>query len=275
MQAHQDVFGPLKLKAGLAFRTIGSGPPLLLVHGGSGSRTHWIRNVPALARHFEVLTVDLPGFGESATPPGAIDPSDYMDWVADAVGLQLEQRPLEMAGFSFGGATTAAVAARLAARGCGPRRISLVSPSGFGQPTGRTISLERINRGSDTPMAEIRAATARNLGKWMLAVTPPADDKSVDIQLDNVARARFDSRPISFRDSLLDDLRAAGAPVQVLLGRADPLIFPSLDARAARIREGLPSAQIDLLDGGHWLQYEASENVNRRLIQFHHPRTST
>jgi pimeloyl-ACP methyl ester carboxylesterase len=275
MQALQDLFGPLRSKAGLAFRTVGNGPTLLLVHGGSGSRTHWIRNVSALARRFEIVTVDLPGFGESATPPGSIDPADYMDWVADALELRLGHAPFAMAGFSFGGTTTAAVAARLAARGRGPERISLVSPSGFGQPNGRTVSLERLHRGPETPMAEIRAATARNLGKWMLAATPTADDESVDIQLDNVARARFDSRPISFRDSLLEDLRAAGAPVQVLLGQGDPLIFPSLDARAARIRESVPGVQLDLLDGGHWLQYEASEEVNRRLTQFHLPRNSS
>lgn len=229
----------------------------------------------ALSRHFEVVTVDLPGFGESAVPPAGIPAVDYIAWVADAIQLRLEENRFDMAGFSFGGTMTAAVGAKLSARNRGPQRISLVSPSGFGEPTGRSINLEKVGRGPDTPAAEIRAATARNLGKWMLAATPAADDPAVDIQLENVARARFDSRPISFRSSLLADLGAAAVPVQVLLGNADPLIFPSLEARATRIREAVAGVRVDVLDGGHWLQYEASEAVNRRLIEFHLPRSSS
>ncbi|MCD6078130.1 MAG: alpha/beta hydrolase fold protein, partial [Ramlibacter sp.] len=45
----------------------GAGAPLVLLHGGSGSWTHWIRNVEALAvAGRRVLVPDLPGFGDSA-----------------------------------------------------------------------------------------------------------------------------------------------------------------------------------------------------------------
>ena len=47
----------------------GEGPPLALLHGGYGSWTHWIRNVIPLSRAFTVAAPDLPGLGESATPP--------------------------------------------------------------------------------------------------------------------------------------------------------------------------------------------------------------
>lgn len=269
MQKLQEVFGPPEWHAGLVFRTVGRGPAFVLLHGGTGSRTHWARNVAALASHFEVVTVDLPGLGESAAPPAGIEPGAYMSWVADAIELQLRGASYDIAGFSFGATSTAAVSAELAARGLAPRRISLVSPSGFGEPTNRRIALEKQRRDEVTPQAEIRAVTARNLGKWMLAHAPSPEAEAVDIQLANIARARFDSRPFSFRDSLLADLRRAGAPSQVLLGRQDPLIFPSLDARVARIREVLPGARVSVLDGGHWLAYEASDSVDRLLIEFH------
>ena len=43
--------------------------PLLLLHGGSGSWTHWLRNIDALvASGRRVLVPDLPGFGDSAAP---------------------------------------------------------------------------------------------------------------------------------------------------------------------------------------------------------------
>ena len=37
-----------------------SGPRLLLLHGGSGSWLHWIRNVEVLSKHYDVWTLDLP-----------------------------------------------------------------------------------------------------------------------------------------------------------------------------------------------------------------------
>ena len=53
----------------LHYREVGSGPPLVLLHGGYGSWMHWIRNVGPLARQFTVIAPDMPGLGDSATPP--------------------------------------------------------------------------------------------------------------------------------------------------------------------------------------------------------------
>lgn len=47
------------------FQSGGSGEPLLLVHGLSGSGRWWQRNAPALARRFRVYIIDLIGFGRS------------------------------------------------------------------------------------------------------------------------------------------------------------------------------------------------------------------
>lgn len=266
-----QLFGPLRYSAGMAYRSVGDGPVLVLLHGGSGSRTHWSRNVFELSQRFKVVTVDLPGFGQSATPPDPIDPSDYLEWVADSLALFLRDEPVfHLAGFSFGGAVTAATAAILARRGRAPRRVSLLSPAGFGKPVGRSVQLEKVSTGGNTSEQEIRAATARNLGRWMLYREPAANDAAVDIHLQNVAQARFDSRQISHRNSVIADLQAAPVPVQIILGTADPLIFPSLEARRATLTEAVPGARIQTItDAGHWLAYEASGTVNALLAQFH------
>jgi pimeloyl-ACP methyl ester carboxylesterase len=49
----------------LAYEVVGSGPPLILLHGLSGSGRWWSRNVPVFSRSFRTYSVDLPGFGES------------------------------------------------------------------------------------------------------------------------------------------------------------------------------------------------------------------
>jgi len=51
----------------LAFTRSGAGAPMVLLHGLGFSRRSWDPVVPALAEHFDVLAVDLPGFGNS--PP--------------------------------------------------------------------------------------------------------------------------------------------------------------------------------------------------------------
>ena len=82
--------------------------PLVLLHGGSGSWTHWIRNVEALAAAARrVVVPDLPGFGDSARPPGGQD----ADFVAPALATGLREllgdAPVDVVGFSFGGLTAA------------------------------------------------------------------------------------------------------------------------------------------------------------------------
>src|SRR5262249_61568135 len=53
----------------MVWRTWAEGRPLLLLHGASGSWTHWIRNILPLAEHFQVFAPDMPGFGDSDTLP--------------------------------------------------------------------------------------------------------------------------------------------------------------------------------------------------------------
>jgi pimeloyl-ACP methyl ester carboxylesterase len=40
-----------------------NGEPVVLIHGLSASSRWWIRNIPALAKHYRVYLLDLPGFG--------------------------------------------------------------------------------------------------------------------------------------------------------------------------------------------------------------------
>src|SRR5215218_11424304 len=99
--------GPLN---SLAHEVAGSGPPLILLHGLSGSSRWWSRNVPVFSRSFRTYSVDLPGFGESrGVRWSRLD--DIADRLADWIVCEDLSRA-HVAGHSLGGA----VAARLAAR---------------------------------------------------------------------------------------------------------------------------------------------------------------
>ena len=58
----------------MVWRQWGEGPALVLLHGGYGSWTHWLKNIEALARRYRVIAADLPGLGDSAMPPAPVTP---------------------------------------------------------------------------------------------------------------------------------------------------------------------------------------------------------
>src|SRR5260370_12944342 len=81
----------------------GGGPPLVLLHGGYGSWSHWIRNVLPLSRWFRVIAPDLPGLGDSATPPEPWTAEGLAQIIVaglDKIGPRSDELPL--AGLSFG-----------------------------------------------------------------------------------------------------------------------------------------------------------------------------
>ena len=93
---------------GLAHNVTGSGPPLVLVHGLSGTRRIWQRNIAALAAEFTVYSLDLPSFVETRGV-GATLPRVERELVAllDRVGLERTS----LVGHSLGGVVCAGVAA--------------------------------------------------------------------------------------------------------------------------------------------------------------------
>jgi pimeloyl-ACP methyl ester carboxylesterase len=94
----------------VVWRRFGDGPPLVLLHGGHGSWLHWARNIPAWAQRCSVLVPDMPGYGDSATPPEPTLASLVQMLAQSLDGLVSADTPLQLAGFSFGGLVAAHLA---------------------------------------------------------------------------------------------------------------------------------------------------------------------
>ena len=58
----------------LAYTRAGAGAPLVLLHGIGSSRHAWDPVIPALSEHFDVIAIDLPGFGDSGPLPPQVEP---------------------------------------------------------------------------------------------------------------------------------------------------------------------------------------------------------
>lgn len=97
--------------AALSVATRGSGPPLVLLHGGAGNGEHWAFQLPALAERFTVITVDARGHGRSTRDER---PLSYAlmaeDLLAVLDALKLERASL--LGWSDGGIVALELARR-------------------------------------------------------------------------------------------------------------------------------------------------------------------
>ncbi|HEX6363079.1 MAG TPA: alpha/beta fold hydrolase, partial [Albitalea sp.] len=68
--------------AHLLWHEWGAGPAVVMLHGGSGSWTHWVRNIaPLAAAGRRVLLPDMPGFGDSPKPPQGHDADALPPWI--------------------------------------------------------------------------------------------------------------------------------------------------------------------------------------------------
>lgn len=243
----------------------GGGPALIMLHGGVGSSNHWVRNVDALGAHFSVYAVDLPGFGRTPITDEKMAPEAYVDLCIRSIDALLPDDPAYLLGFSFGGLIGAYVAAALPGRF---DKVSLISPGGLksireSNPTYRKMPP------ADAPEAEIREVVGHNLLQLMLHSPASVCDETVDMQLENIANTRFHSQRVSRYDCLLDEIRRIDAPLQILLGEHDTVLYPSHERRIAYIRTARPDARIDMIPGaGHWMQYENAAAVNAAVIDF-------
>jgi pimeloyl-ACP methyl ester carboxylesterase len=106
---------------------LGSGPPIVFIHGLSGSWQNWLEQLPVFAPEHGVITFDLPGFGASEMPAQKITISGYGRFV-DALLDELEVGSAAIVGNSMGGFIGMELAIRFPERA---ERLVLVSAAGL------------------------------------------------------------------------------------------------------------------------------------------------
>ena len=236
-------------------------PPLVLLHGGSGSWTHWIRNVDALSADRAVWAIDLPGFGDSDLPPEVRDVDLMFPYVEEGLQRLFGHARVDLMGFSFGGMTSGFIAAHY------PERIHRLLLIGI-PALGLFAGAQPLRGLREDLTAHERAEVMRhNLLKMMLHHPDSVGVDTVAMQDANVSRDRMRRRRIARSDVLLQLQQRWTCPVYTFWGEHDVLYTGRLhEVRQAMQGCRLMSFHI-IPDAGHWVMYERAQAFNDLVLQ--------
>ncbi|MGD8805903.1 MAG: alpha/beta fold hydrolase [Chloroflexota bacterium] len=255
----------------LYYEIHGSGHPLVLINGLGYDLWMWHRMVPDLAEHFQVLTFDNRGVGQSDKPAG---PYTAQMLAGDLAGL-LETLGIEQAavmGHSMGGFVAQALVLSR------PDLVSklILSATNFGGPNHIPVTqealtilmdtqsdpVERLRRGIVVSCAPGFAKANPELVKDWLAhrVETPLDpigyqgQLSVGLALTTV-EASFEPR-----------LKEVQAPTLILFGEHDKVVPPG---NAELLAHEIGDSTTRILPGaGHFFPLEVPEAANEAIIGF-------
>ena len=241
-------------------------PPLILIHGGFGSWTHWAENLLSLSVSREVWTVDLPGLGESGDMPQPQTLEHFTTLLRHSLaGVGLSEGTFEIAAFSFG----AMIGARLAAacrHQC--QRLTVIGAAGCGALHHQVDLLPLPAPG--TPFDEAVVTHRENLARLMIADPHKIDINAIRIHSENLAKHRFRSRGLAGTDDLLVTLEQVAAPICAIWGSEDATAGgrDALEKRRVLFSDAPGGCDFHVLAGvGHWTMYEAPGISNALILR--------
>ena len=257
----------------LAYRELGSGPPVLLLHGWPTSSFLWRDVMLPVARANRVIALDLPGFGGSDKPPGMRYGFELFERAIDGFLAELGIDEVALAGHDTGGPVAVHWALDR------PERItSLALLNTLVYPQFSDAVLEFVKAASTPGMRErltspagLEAAMRRGLAdetrltpEVLAGVLEPFGD---DESRRSLADAGIGLEPEGFVE-IERRIGSLTMPVRIVYGARDR-ILPDVADTMGRIARDLPQAVLtELPDCGHFLQEEAPEEVGELLASF-------
>ena len=261
----------------LAYERAGSGPALVLLHGLGHRRQGWGAVRDKLTPYRDVISVDLPGHGQS--PPLRTAGQHAVEAIAEQIATLLAELGLgrpHLAGNSLGGT----IALTLAAQGRAAS-VTALSPAGFpGHDyefyyARALFTVTRVAARGIRPLAPVlSASTAGRAVLYATMVTRPSRVTPEQAQGDvaSFASARAAMRAVFAGPMRFTASVPAEVPVTVGWGRSDR-VLPRSNARVAQ--RHLPNARFVTLPGcGHVPMTDDPDLVARVLLAGSDTRTS-
>jgi pimeloyl-ACP methyl ester carboxylesterase len=238
----------------LSYARVGTGAPLLLLHGIGHHRQAWDPVIPILAAERDVIAVDLPGFGESPALPEGL--AHDLATVVPVLGALCEALGVErphVAGNSLGGLLALELGREKLVRS-----VTALSPAGFWSPVERRyafgVLLAMRQAARRTPLPVIERLSRSAAGRTVLTSTiyaRPGRRSPDAVVAETLALANAEAFAETLRAGttvqFTDDIPTL--PVTVAWGTRDRLLVRRQGIRAKRI---IPRARLVRLPGcGH------------------------
>lgn len=251
------------------YHDIGSGDPVLLIHGsgpGVSAWANWRLTLPALSQKFRVIAPDMAGFGFSERL--ANYSYNMENWVAQAVGVldALDIPKASVVGNSFGGALALALAIRH------PERVNkLVLMGSVGVPFKITEGLDRVWG------YEPSLATMKSLLDIFAYNRALVTDELAELRYQASIRPGFQEsfsamfpaprqRWVDAMSSPLADIRALPHHTLIIHGRDDKVIPLQ---NAYDLLELIEHSELHVFGQcGHWTQIEHATSFNQLVAEF-------
>ncbi len=256
------------------YTALGSGPPLLLLHGLFDNLQTWDDLSPLLSRHFKVYALDLPGFGKTPLPS---EWSESLSGMTKQVITFLDDLKIErisLAGNSMGGSLSLALTQKYPDR---IHKLALLNPYGLPEIPQAVFSARRKIVGTILPYLLhigamklcIKGIFSRSFYNQSLLTRARIDRISEPFsnlkQLKNLFRflRAISSKEIREIDRRLGEIHQR---VLILWGTEDCWLT---EAHWQHLANRLPSVEVKKIEAcGHLPQIEKPETVAKTLIPF-------
>lgn len=244
----------------------GDGPAVVLIGGLGFGRWGWFRQVPALSRHFRVITFDVRG--ERGLRNG------IEDLASDVVDLMdhLKVKKAHVVGTSLGGFVAQELALR---RPDLVDRLVLICTSygGRGPEAMSPLALaDMIGWGSFSPEGALRRGLETATSDAYRAEHPEEFEKIIHWRSADAPSfaTYFGEARAGASFDLSRDVGHITSPTLVIHGSEDRYV-PPLNAQA--LAEAIPDSRLRVLDrAGHLVFIERFAEVNREIVTFLKPR---
>ncbi|MBI2166031.1 MAG: alpha/beta fold hydrolase [Chloroflexi bacterium] len=254
----------------VSYQLAGKGRPLTLIHGMGDNLDAWWNQASAFAKHYQVLTYDVRGHGDTEIPPGDLS---VKLWAQDLHGLlqALNIKETALLGYSMGGAI--ALEFTLAH----PQMVSalILSNSGGFAPrspeavregdTRRQAQLAEVRR--DGMEAVIRQRIPDLFSPGFAEAHPDVMERYRQVLRRNKAESfvRVMARPPE-PPRPPETLKSIRCPVFVILGRLDK--FSSSEEAARAAPQVFNNAQVQVMETAHPSAIEQPDLYNRLVLNF-------
>ncbi|MDZ7808085.1 MAG: alpha/beta fold hydrolase [Gracilimonas sp.] len=252
---------------------------LILIHGLGSYLPGWSMNIDALADHFRVVALDLPGYGKSSKNADNHTIPFFAESISQLMD-HLEIAKATLVGHSMGGQVALYMAAHSPGR---VQRLVLSAPAGFEQFSEAhyemfqaTVSAEGIASTTDSMIEQNMKVNFYQFPES--AVFMVEDRKAIknDPNFEDYAQAQSQSVFAMLNEPVWDLLPEIEQPTLVIYGNQDALIpnrylNPQLTTKAVAEAgvERMPNAELNMIDqAGHFVHFEQAEIFNQAVIKF-------